>query len=390
MINQSRFNHVNTSANIYVVMLKMFASLNGDDELGFSVQTKAEGKGLVPDDAIAALNGAGSFADGVNYNNIFNGNYFYQTYHQLGFTYREKLSKQFAFGVKLSALLGIHYQKLRISHSSAVYDNVAETGSVGLRGTYYASFIPGNDFKQSDWLPTFRNPGAALSMGMSFKTKDGFLLQANIKDLGFIHWSKRSEVYSFNNTTELKGLASPKREDSTYNKIKTLVHENATEKSFTTPINGTAELSASKTFWLDQDYRYKYSPTLVVSKELYYNGFVAALVNPVQYKNYVLTLTGTYDDLYTFNLGTQFMVKSPNFEIFIGSDKILQSVSLATLNKSSSSLSQNGSSIGMNFFFGFALKFGDVIEHPMNASVIPMGNKGFLARLYGRLFKTYN
>jgi len=286
--------------------------------------------------------------------------------------------------------LGIQYQKLNIIGSGAVYDNVAEKGSVTLDGTYSASFVPGNDFKSADFLPTFRNPGAALSMGMSFKTKDGFLLQANVKDLGFIHWSKRSEVYTFNNSTELKGLASPKREDSTYNKIKSLVHENAAEKSFTTPIDGRAELSASKTFWLDQDYQYKYSPTLVVSKELFYTGFVAALVNPVQYKNYVVTLTGTYDDLHTVNVGAQFMVKSPNFEIFIGSDKIAQSVSLATLNKNSSSLSQNGSFTGMSFFFGFALKFGDVVEHPMNASVIPMGTKGFLARLYGRLFKTYN
>jgi hypothetical protein len=37
---------------------------------------------------------------------------------------------------------------------------------------------------------------------------------------------------------------------------------------------------------------------------------------------------------------------------------------------------------------GFSLKFGPVVEHPMNASSIPTGEKGFLGRLWGRWFKT--
>jgi len=35
-----------------------------------------------------------------------------------------------------------------------------------------------------------------------------------------------------------------------------------------------------------------------------------------------------------------------------------------------------------------AFRLGPVIEHPMNSSTIPMGEKGFLGRLWGRLFKT--
>ena len=389
-IDQGKYNHVIGNVNVYFIMFKMFASLDGDEEIGFSGQTRAEGKGVIPDEAIAALNGAGSFANGVNYNNIFNGNYYYQTYHQLGFTYKEKINKQLSFGAKLSLLLGLQYQKLDVKTSAGGFDNITQTANVALQGTYNASFIPGNTFKTADFLPTFRNPGAAISVGTSFKTRDGFILQANIKDLGFIHWSHRSHTYYFDNSAQIIGLGSPKREDSTYNKVYSIVHSNGAEGSFTTPIDGRFELSASKSIWLDDDYRFKYSPTLVLSKELFYNGFIAALVNQVQFKNYVVTLTATYDDLHTFNLGTQFMIKSPNFEIFAGSDKIAQTASMITLNKTSAQISQNSSSTGLDFFFGVALKFGPVIEHPMNASVIPMGEKGFLARLYGRLFKTYN
>ena len=389
-IDQGSNNHVIGNVNVYFIMLKMFASLDGDEEIGFSAQTRLEGKGLIPDDAIAALNGGGSFANNVDYNNIFNGNYYYQMYHQFSLTYKEKINKQFSFGVKLSMLLGLQYQKLNVVSSSALYDNINQIGNIALHGTYNASFIPGNTFKAPDFLPTFRNPGAAISLGTSYKTRDGFILQANIKDLGFIHWSSHSKTYQFDNSAQLIGLGSPKREDSTYNKVYNIVHTNGVQGSFTTPVDGRFELSASKSIWLDDDYRFKYSPTLVLSKELFYNGFIAALVNPVQYKNYVVTLTATYDELHTFNLGTQFMIKSPNFEIFAGSDKIAQTAGMLTLNKTSAQLSQNSASTGLDFFFGVALKFGPVIEHPMNASVIPMGAKGFFARLYGRLFKTYN
>ncbi len=99
-------------------------------------QTRAEGKGLFSDESIAAFNGTQSFNNG-NYSNIFNSNYYYQTYNQISFSYREKINKQFSFGVKLSALLGIEYQKLNITSSKGVFDKAARyCDRLALRGTY--------------------------------------------------------------------------------------------------------------------------------------------------------------------------------------------------------------------------------------------------------------
>lgn len=390
-IGQGRYNLATLSANIYFVMFKTFASLNGDEETGLSWQTKAEGRGYISDETIAALNGNQSFADQVPYTNIFNGNYYYQTYHQVSFTYREKFNNQFAFGLKISALLGIQYQKLDVTHSNAIYDNLKDTVGLALRGVYYSSFVPGQ-FTKRDYLPTFRNPGASISIGTTYRTEDSFILQGNIKDLGFIHWSSRSTIYNFDNNVNIQGLQTPKREDSLYNKVYKLIHNNATVGSFTTPIDGRAELSIKKSFWLDDDRMFKYSPTAVASKELFNPGFIGAIVNPFQYQKYILTLTTTYDDLKIFNLGAQFMVQTPNFEFYLGSDKLAQSVSLVSeaLNKNSPGINQNSAYTGADFFIGFSMKFGPIIEHPMNASTIPTGEKGFLARLWGRLFKTNN
>ena len=207
MIGQGKYNHVSADANVYFIMLKMFASLNGDEEMGISGQTRAEGKGLISDESIAALNGSQSFNDAQNYSGIFNGNYYHQTYNQVSFTYREKLSQQFAFGVKISALLGIQYEKLNITNSSATYDKLLDTVGLALKGTYYSSYIPGK-FVTRDYLPLLRNPGASISMGTSYKTQDGFILQGNIKDLGFIHWSSYSRTFAFDNHGVVQGLST--------------------------------------------------------------------------------------------------------------------------------------------------------------------------------------
>ncbi len=372
-------------------MYKAFTSFNGDEEMGFSWQLKAEGRGTFSDESVATFNGTGSFISGNPYTNIFNDKFVYQTYHQVSFTYREKFSNQFALGVKFSALLGIQYQNLDITHSNAVYDSENDTVGVGLQGKYYQSYVPGH-FTTRDYLPTFRNPGASITIGTTYRTEDNFVIQGNLKDLGFIHWSSRSNIYNFDDGAVIHGLSTPAREDSIYNKLYDIIRSNNIIGSFTSPIDGRLELAVNKSFWLDDDRMFKYSPTAVASKELFNPGFIFALTNPLQYDKYVLTLTTTYDDLKIFSLGAQLMAKTANWEFYIGSDKLTQTASFIAQagSKSPSAIAQNSGYTGGDLFIGFSMKFGPVIEHPMNASSIPTGEKGFFGRLWGRLFKTSN
>jgi hypothetical protein len=387
MIGKGRFNHVNVNANVYLFMFKIFTSLSGDQEIGFSEQIRFEGKGLFSDESIALFNGTQKFADGP-YSEIFNNKAYFHAYHQLAFTYREKINKKVAVGVKISALLGIDYQEINTVHSSAVIDGVKQTAQVSMQGTSNSSYIPGS-LVARDFLPTLRNPGAAISIGSTYRTEDGFLIQGNIKDFGYIHWNARSKTYAFNNSGTISGLNLKTREDSVFQKANSLTHKNSTVGAFTKPINGTAEFSVNKILFLDQDHQFKYSPTLIASKELFYTGFTAALVNPVKYGNSVITLTTTYNDLKVFTLGAQFLKQKDNMEFYIGSDKIVQSSKLLyqAINNNSSMVNKNYQFTGADLYIGFALKFGPLIEHPMNASYIPMGEKGFLSRLFNRLFK---
>ncbi len=378
-------NHIRTDANVYLVMFKAFTSLNGDQELGFSLQSRAEGRGIFTDQLVGLSGSLTPFSVGTTYNNILNNDAYYQAYNQFGVTYHEKVTKQFSVGFKLNLLLGIAYNKLQTDHSSLTFTNPS-TAALSMQGRLYSSYIPGS-FNHNDLYPNLRNPGSSITIGTMLRTNDGFVLQGNIKDLGFIHWSGHSEISDFNTTRRL--AYTSRHEDSTYTTINRVISSNFVQHSFTTPVDGRAEFSASKAFLFNpEEYFVKYTPTLVLSKHLFNQGMEGALVNNVQYHNYMFSLTGMYDDLRLFSLGTQLMYKSSNAEFYIGSDALAQSIrTLRSNGKNEDVINQATSYSAASIYIGFSVKFGSYIEHPLNASTIPTGEKGFFGRLYNRFFK---
>ncbi|OJW15936.1 DUF5723 family protein [Mucilaginibacter sp. 44-25] len=391
VMGQNKFSRAKVDANTYWLMLRIFKSLDGDQEIGFSAQTRAEGTGLFTDETLLLLNGTKNFVDGAPYINVLNNNFRYQAYHQFSFAYREKFSKQFALGIKLSALLGIQYQRLNMDQSYLQIDNAANNAQLGLQGDYRISYTPGK-FSGHDLLPSFRNPGASISIGTLIKTRDNFNIQANLKDLGFIHWSNKSTQSLFNNVNNPYVIPNAndgyRLEDKLYGSAYNIVRSGDKTTGFMSPTNAKFELSANKSYWLDNQMTLRYSPTLIVQKELFYDGYTAALANPIQYKNFTGTVVAAYNNYKVFNAGLQLMVKSPNAEFFIGSDRLFQSVSFASAaSKNNSSINSNPFYTGADFFMGFSVKFGNVIEHPLNASHIPLGEKpGLIKRMWNGIW----
>lgn len=366
-------------------MLKIYSSLNGDEEIGMSLQTRGEGRGVFPDEAAQFLGDNSIYGDQVT--DVLNMGFNYQAYHQIGFTYRKSLDEHFSFGVKLSWLLGIVYNKFNINHSVINFDRDNDRAFISLAGKYYASFEPGK-FEKSDLLPTTKNPGASVSLGAAYNGDDGVKMQWNVKDLGFIHWNNLSLVSPFNNTGVVRGLSTIGYEDSLFKTVSSIVQSHSTKQGFYSPTDGRAEFSVAKSYWLGDGGMIKYTPTVILSKELFYTGFTGALVNHFQHGNLVATLTGSYDDTKVFNFGGQFMIKSPNAEFFIGCDRLLQTTSLlrSALNKNSSQISKNGQSSAANFYMGFSIKLGTLIEHPYNASSMPMSERrSFIQRFWQRI-----
>jgi hypothetical protein len=385
-IGAGKYNIANANANAYAIMFKTFVSLNGDEEVGIFAETRGEGRGAFTDESLALFNGPAAFPNNI-YDNVLNDNYYYQVYNSIGLSYREKLTDQFAVGFKFGVLMGIDYNKLNIYESHLSFNKANDAAVISLRGKYYLSQGPGKLDLRS-FLPTTRSPGAQISIGTSYKTEDNITFQGNIKDLGFIKWYSNSTVNSFNGTGTVNGLSTPKREDSLYNLTHSIINSAPKTGSFTSYTDSRFELSATKSYFLDANNSIKYSPTLIASKELMYNGFTGVMVNRFQYQKLNASLTTSYDNQNLFNVGLQLMYKTYNGEFYIGSERLVQTAGLASAIHNSASYA-NSSYTGADFFIGFSLKFGQVIEHPLNASIIPIGQKGFLGRLWNRLFKTY-
>ena len=388
-IGNGSINNAGVNASAYALMAKMFSSFNGDEEIGIFAGIKSEGTGAFTDETVALFEAPSAFNSNT-YDNVLNDHFYNQIYNTVGLTYRERISSQFALGFKVSFLMGIDYTKLKVDESHLSFNNAADETDISLRGRYYVSKNPGK-FDGSSFLPNSRNPGAQISIGTSYITDDNITIQGNLKDIGFIHWYSNSFVSNFDNTAAVTGLAglSPKnREKTLYNSVYALLAGTPTYGSFTTYTDGRFELSANKSYFVNANKSIIYSPTLIVSKELFYNGYTAAMVNRFQYGNINLSLTPSYDNLNLFNLGLQLMVKSSNMELFIGSDRLVQTAGLASAKSNPESYA-GGAYTGGDIFFGFAVKLGPVIEHPLNASTVPTGDKGFIARLWNRLFKTY-
>jgi hypothetical protein len=386
------FNRINLSSNAYTVMFKVFTSEHGDQEIGFSFNTKAEARVVGTDESISLFNSFTNFPAN-SYTNIFNDSFFAQAYHEASFTYREQVTKRLSVGVKLSALSGLYYRKSDITQSGITFDRTADQATIQLTGTDRQNETKGLSNAQK-YLPAFLNPGAAISLGTAYNDESGYKWQVNVKDLGFIHWRSSSTISTFGGSALITDFSKSTREKTITTTVDSISSTGTVRKGFNSPINGTLELSINRTYWLDDDQKLKFSPTLIGSKEFFYSGFTAALVTPIQYNKYSVTLTSTYNDLKLFALGGQFMVKATNSEFFIGSDRLYQTGYLigdALHRKADNSQTQavvnQGAYSGMDFFIGVSFKFGYLIERRLNSSSIPMDDeRGFFGKAWYNLF----
>ncbi|MEO6149537.1 MAG: DUF5723 family protein [Mucilaginibacter sp.] len=379
-IGAGRFSHVKLNVNAYLFMFKIYTSQKGDQELGFSMKLVGEGRASVTDETVALFNGARDFPLD-NYSGVFNSSGFAQVYQQYGVSYREKVSPKLALGFKINALLGVEQHNLRITQSDLTIDRTANIASFAAKGSYY---------KTGRSIIGIKNPGLSVSLGGSYQYDNGIILQSNIKDLGFIYWGANPSKVTVNGFTEIRDFTSAQSEKNVDSQLSGLINRGVTsEKGFFSKTNGIIEASLSKRVWLDDMHRFRAFPTFILQKEIFYNSLTAVLMSHFQYNKLNVTVTSTYDNRNLFSLGTQFMYKASNFEVFIGSERLLQSTSLAQQIRSGN-IKSNGAYTGYDVFMGMAFKFGNPIESPANSSTVPMGSDGpgFLGRIYNKIFRS--
>ena len=389
-VGVGRYNNLQVNSSAYLFMFKIFTNLEGSRELGFFIKTTAESRGRITNESVAIFNGFDKFPND-SYSDIFNNRFFYQAYHQLGMSFREQVTPKLAIGVKLSLLSGIDYRKFSFYQSQIDFDRLNNQALLSLSGVSYSAGTDGRNTILQKTGFDFRNPGVAISIGVGYKNDDAYKFQFNIKDLGVIHWSNTHSKFTYfeNSSVPIPITSNSADEKSVSDRVGYITIQNPATRGFYFPVNGIIEASVNKDYWLNYNQTFKFSPTLIVAKEIFYPGYTGALVAPLQYNKYVISLTPSYNNLRMLSLGGQFMIKTPDTDFYIGSDALYQTINFTKEAIQSGNYTPGipGRFTGANFFIGFTLKFGNLIEHPMNASFIPMGEKGFFGRLYEKIFK---
>jgi hypothetical protein len=368
-LRQNPVNNAFVQSNVYLGMIKMFSSLSGRVELGASYQIKSNARAYTTDATAYLINGGSDYSTLVGGENIFNGRGFYEGFHQLSLTYREKVTQTFTLGIKLSALLGIDYNKMVIDQSSVEHiENLNGSTTIVpiVKGVYQATYIDGR-YPKRDLLPSFANPGAAIGIGATFITPGGIILQGNIKDLGFIRWGRRAATYHFDESSSLGIPGDPQ------NIFQRAIRDKPNYGAFIKPILGRAEFTAAKKFIFGS---VMYQPTAILSQQLYGQGAALALVNQVGFGKFSTSVSGIMNEDKKFDMGLQLMYKKPNFEIFVGSEQLGNTFNLySAYNDNSSAINSTRSHSGASLYFGFSFKIGKLIERWKNESYYPDGSE---------------
>lgn len=380
-IGEGKFNDAMVNLNVYVGMLRMFTSMRGKRELGLSYQIKGTGRGHVTDETIALFNGTGKFDKTRPYFNIFNNRAFYEAYHQFSLNYLEHVTHNFTVGIKLSALSGIGYNNLDIVQSEL---NKADDNSAlyKLRGTFQSTYVLGQ-FQKRDLLPLFKNPGAAISLGATF-VPNGYIIQGNIKDIGAIRWKGGATTHRFNASRTIDPNTAGQTEKEVQDAFTGIIESGSVPGPFTKAIVGRAEISVAKKYWIEEGVSYQ--PTAIISKQINGQGTAWALINQVNLDNFSTSLSGIVNEDKLFDLGLQFMYKTHNFDVFIGSEQLTRSFNLYRASKENeAAVNKNMSHSGANLYFGFSFKFGNLLDRSNDSYYFGGSEQGPLGRAWGRL-----
>ncbi len=364
--------------NIYLIMLRMYKSLEGNQELGLSWQLRSDNQVIVTNESIAIFDSFNIFEQD-ELTDIFNDKAFSQNYHQISLTYRKDYTPQLGAGFKVSYLSGIAYNDARVTRSTLSIDKVADNFNLNLKGKFRTTYLYDEDLERKTFLPSFKSPGLSFSASFNYHLPKGWYILGNLKDIGFIKWSKRSYVYNLDRNITIQKASDGDADSRLYDEIVDNYEYAYTNKGFITPTNGKAEFLINKNLGF-------YQPNLLLSKNLFYSGADIALMNNFTYNKLNFGLSTVYNTSKILQVGSQFMVKSPNTEFYIGSDQLYKSINEINALRKDDESRFNGYP-GASFYIGFSAKFGYIIEQQPTANRIAHFNtpSGFFARLLAKI-----
>lgn len=370
---------IRENINIYLLSFRMFKYRKYHSEMGFSWQIKSESETSYNEQISQGLFKTVDRYASIPLINVFNNHGKMQAYHQISFNYRENYRKNWALGAKVSLLSGIGYTEFQADRLTATINPTSAVMQLEMNGKYKLNY-PEEGFSLSNSLP-FKNLGAALSLGTTYTTRSGIFMMANLKDLGFIRWGKKSYAGTLQINEAIANIGGDEADKNLEEAMISLAKRNQPQ-AFISTINTKADFLISKTFG-------PYTPSLIISKNVFNPYGEAALINTLKSGIFSFSAVPGYTLDKNFKLGLQGMLQTPNFEMFLGTNDLIQSY---YAGKDIANY-QAGQATGYNrasVYLGMAFKIGYVVEHPQNMSWMPgVGKEKERKSLFGGIFNLF-
>jgi hypothetical protein len=341
-IGTIRRNKLYGSSNVYLLTFRTSPFYQNSKELGFSWQVRSDVYADYTNETLVALRNYGRFS--TSQNDLFNGNGYGQSYHQFSANYRVDYGDGIAWGLKFGILSGITYNKAEVTQSSLTV--APDRLDVRLSGKYKASFLLTEELGRKTLLPDFNNPGLSVSFGGTYTSVSEVFIMANIKDLGFIRWNKNSSNVVFANDLITLNARNTGVTKDFQRKVVDLLKLKDQRKAFYSATNAKVDFLISKTYNF-------YTPDLIISKNLFYDGADVVLVNNFKVQEFTVSVSPAFNMNQFLLIGLQGLYQSANFEFYAGTDNLLKSAVIFN----EASYSPRGV-IGASAYLGVGIKFG--------------------------------
>lgn len=201
---------------------------------------------------------------------------------------------------------------------------------------------------------------------------------ANIKDLGFIWWRSNTQRTTIDQSKVIENLED---QSNTNQEIKDIFLLSEQSKKFLAPTNAKLDVYLSKRYGF-------YKPGLAVSKNLFYKGGDIAFVNTFIVNDFSGSVIPLYNLNGVFMVGLQGKYQTPNFELFMGTDNLV-ATSFQTYGLIKKDATVGSGPNGASFYMGVGIKFGNVVNHPQFADVIPGINDNEGGSFFKSLFSIF-
>ena len=379
--NGSKYtNRISNQFNYNIFLMKINMGKKKAAELSFYSQLKTQTSMSVNNGVFNFLTKGNNSFKGQTIEGFLDMGVSSNIYNETGFGYRRQIYEKLSGGFKLGYLIGLANVGVDINGSKFTTSPLGDTLDIYIKGSVRASLDPTNkdNLGVDSLLANAKsNKGYVFSGGLQYEVDPTFTMGLALLDIGKITWNDKSIQYKLDKSIRFTGIDivdDSLAQDSIVNNLTSFAIDSS-KGPYTSKLLSRFEVSGNMklTNWL--------YATIIYSKPFAYDFFDLTLVTDIRLaKRLNIITSGTFNSDGNNAIGAQLLFRSKVFEMYIGSERILNSFQLYNqLIKDHTSKPTLG--LGADINFGIAFGFGRCPKLPPPPAPLDSDGDGVLDAL---------